>query len=107
MAFMKKRAHCILKRHSETVPLFYKCSLINDRYAIPALGSLDNYPDLFFLRYEANGHLPFSALLPLSALEHLQAWVRATRLSRNYSLERHLFSQGLLQPSEELAWPAW
>ena len=58
---MKKRAHCILKRHSETVPLFYKCSLINDRYAIPARGSLDNYPDLIFLRYEANGHLPCSA----------------------------------------------
>lgn len=110
MAFMKRRAQCILKRHSETALYFINAVWKSDQWQIsntsPWVSRQLRRP-VFVLQYEANGHLSFSTLLPLSTLEHRQVWVRATRLSRNCCPKCRLFSQGLLQPSEELAWPAW
>ena len=107
MAFMKRRAQCILKRHSETVLYFINAVWKSDQWQIsttsPWVSRQPRRP-VFFLRYEASGHLPFSTLLLLPTLEPGQVWVRPFQelLSRV-----SLFSQGLLQPSEESAWPAW
>ena len=97
MAFMKRRAQCILKRHSETVLYFINAVWKSDQWQIsttsPWVSRQPRRP-VFFLRYEASGHLPFSTLLLLPTLEPGQVWVRAIRLSRNYCLECRCFHRG-------------